>query len=209
MTNPWPVKPVNPWPAQPQPQGTPWPQVAQQAQHNPFANLGPPQSLVDAAAAQKKLLNDILLQWDAAKKALAAAKDAEMALRKRAVELGFGSEDVKEGINTLPLENGYELKATRKLNYTLTKPANYTGETIDAVEECMENFAGLSNEGSFIADRLFKWSVDISVSEYKQLKDEATYSPLKKKLLDEVNKVLVITEAAPTLDIKENKRKKT
>jgi hypothetical protein len=152
-----------------------------------------------------------LVQWEHAKKQLDYWKAEEMRLRKQAVDMNFAPKDdptSKTGVNTVELANGFALKATRKITYTLVKPEGYEGQVIDAVEECMENFVGLSNEGSFLADRLFKWSVDINTSEYKKLQEEAAYSPLKKRMLDEVNKVLVIDEGAPTLVIAEQKRKK-
>jgi hypothetical protein len=151
-------------------------------------------------------LDEALLTWDAAKKSLELAKEAEMEARKVAFGLGFGT-DAKEGTNTLELGNGYALKGVKKLNYKLKAPEGYKGTTVDAIDDTTEAFARISNEGEFIAERLFKYSVEMSVTEYRKLVEEADYSPVKKALLTELNKVLEISEGAPTLEIKEPKKK--
>lgn len=152
-------------------------------------------------------LDEALMKWDSAKKALEQAKETEMEARKLAFSLGFGSE-AKEGTNTLELGNGYALKGVKKLNYKLKAPEGFKGDTVDAIDDTVELFARISDEGEFVAERLFKYSVDMSVSEYRKLVEEAEYSPIKKQMLDALLKVLVITEGAPTLEIKEPKAKK-
>lgn len=162
---------------------------------------GTPQSVWGSApTSPAPTLDTVLLQWQAAKEALEAAKEAEMNLRKLAFSLGFGV-NAQEGTNTVELGNGYQLKGVKKLNYKLVSPKEDV-TVLDAVDDCIERFVHISNEGSFIADRLFKWSVDLSKTEYNRLEVEATTDPIKKKLLDEANKVILITEAAPTLEIK-------
>jgi len=152
--------------------------------------------------APQPKLDDVLQQWDAAKKALEVAKEAEMSLRKLAFSLGFGV-NAEEGTNTLELGNGYQLKGVKKLNYKLVAPPDFKGTVIDAVGHCVSRMSQISNEGSFIADRVFKYSVDLSKTEYNKLEVDATTDETAKKLLAEVNKVLEIKEAAPTLEIKE------
>jgi hypothetical protein len=180
----------------------------------PTANEIPPWPVtvqtpwVNGAPIKKKLtLDEVLMQWQASKETLQAATEEEMRLRKLAVEMGFGK-SAQEGTNNQELGNGYVLKAVIKKNYKLVKPENEPGNTFDAVDKVMDNFARISNEGAFIAERLFKYSVDLSVSEYKKLVEEATVDTTKAKLLAEANKVVLITDAAPTLDIKEPKAKK-
>jgi len=152
-------------------------------------------------------LDAALIAWENAKKELEVAKETEMTCRKAAFELGFG-EDAKEGTNTVPLANGYSLKGVKKYNYKLTAPQNFSGDTIDAVDQVIDRMTQLSNEGAFIAERIFKFSVDLSLTEYRKLVEEAEYMAVKKMLLDQVNTVLVITEATPTLEIKEPKAKR-
>jgi DNA polymerase III delta prime subunit len=152
-------------------------------------------------------LEQALLNWDNSKKFLEQAKEAEMQARKVAFDLGFGA-NAKEGTNTIELANDYKLKGVKKLNYKLKAPAGFQGDTIDAVDNCAEAFKRISNEGEFVSERLFKYSVTMSVEEYRKIADEAAYSETKKAMLTELNKILEITEAAPTLTIVEPKAKK-
>jgi hypothetical protein len=170
---------------------------------NPWPTHPNPQA---AEAAKPLTLEQALTKWEEAKTNLGIAKEAEMNWRKQAFALGFT--EAKEGTNTLALGNGYELKGVRKLNYKLKAPADFKGDAVDAVDLCAEAFSRISSEGGFIADRLFKYSVDMSITEYRKIVEEAEYSAPKKAMLQELNKILEITEAAPTLEIKEPKEKK-
>ena len=201
----------NPWPAQA------WPNQAPNAQQDkitpPFTDqykkdLEVTFAMIDAQQAKVRTLNDVLVEWDKCKINLAELKEREMELRKEAVALGFGK-NVQEGVNKLELGNGYELKASVKYNYKLIAPEGFIGDKVDAVDECIERFTKISNEGSFIAERLFKFDVDMSITEYRKLVEEAEFEPVKAKLLAELNRVLLITEAAPTLEIKAPKGGKT
>ena len=151
-------------------------------------------------------LDAALMKWEAAKKALAEAKETELETRKVAFSLGFA--EPVEGTNTVELGNGYALKGVLKYNYNLKAPEGFKGDKVDAVDACAARFAKISNEGAFIAERLFKYTVTLSVSEYRKLVDEADYEAPKKAMLAELNKVLEITEVTPTLEIKEPKAKK-
>lgn len=171
---------------------------------NPWAK---PVAELSYAEKRKQELDTAILCWEAAKYNLSQAKENELEWRKRAFELGFGA-SAEEGTNTLELGNGYALKGVKKFNYKLKAPVGFKGDTIDAVDEVIGKFAQISNEGAFIADRLFKWSVDMSITEYRQLCDEAPHSASKKQLLDALADVLEISEATPTLEIKAPKGKK-
>lgn len=163
---------------------------------------------VDGAPMVKEpTLDELLLEWDASKKALEVAKETEMELRKKCVAKGYGT-NAPEGTNNIELGNGYVLKAVIKYNYKLVAPPEFKGTLLKAIDETMDRMSAISNEGSFIADRIFKYTVDLSKTEYNALVEEASNSPIKQKLLAEVNKVLEIKEAAPTLEIKEPKKKK-
>ena len=151
-------------------------------------------------------LEAVLAEWEKAKIALNEAKELEMEMRKKAFALGFG--DAKEGTNAIPLANDYVLKGVKKLNYNLKAPPDYKGDVVDAIDETIDKFRHISNEGGFIADRIFKWSVNMSISEYRKLVEESEYEAPKKRMLEELNKVLEISEAAPTLEIKAPKSKK-
>lgn len=149
--------------------------------------------------------DEVLVAWERAKLALESAKENEMTLRKRAFEMGFGA-NAREGTNTETLGGGYELKGVRKFNYKLQAPVGINIET--AVARVATEMRRISNEGSFLADRLFQWSVSLSVPEYKLLVESAKDNELMAQILGTVNSVVLITDAAPTLEIKAPKKGK-
>ena len=110
-----------------------------------------------------------------------------MALRKAIFEVQFPNHS--EGTARVPLGNGYQLKAVGKLNYKLD---NKDGAT----EKALEELETAGNEGKFLADRLVKWSPELSITEYRKL------DPQYKVIID---KVLTINPGAPTLEIEEPK----
>ena len=128
-----------------------------------------------------------ILAWEAAVKALAAAKDAEAALRKEvlAEAFAFDPEALREGTENFELGNGYKLKAVFKISRNL----NNENEAVDKVLSKIEK---TGPEGSFIAERLVKWKPELSVSEYKKLSEKF------KKMIDEV---VTSKEAMPSLEL--------
>ena len=128
-----------------------------------------------------------ILAWEAAVKALAAAKDAEAALRKEVLAEAFAldPEALREGTENFELGNGYKLKAVFKISRNL----NNENEAVDKVLSKIEK---TGPEGAFIAERLVKWKPELSVSEYKKLPEKF------KKLFDEV---VTSKEAMPSLEL--------
>ena len=128
-----------------------------------------------------------ILAWEAAVKALAAAKDAEAALRKEvlAEAFAFDPEALREGTENFEPGNGYKLKAVFKISRNL----NNENEAVDKVLSKIEK---TGPEGAFIAERLVKWKPELSVSEYKKLPEKF------KKLFDEV---VTSKEAMPSLEL--------
>ena len=128
-----------------------------------------------------------ILAWEAAVKELAAAKDAEAALRKEvlAEAFAFDPEALREGTENFELGNGYKLKAVFKISRNL----NNENEAVDKVLSKIEK---TGPEGAFIAERLVKWKPELSVSEYKKLPEKF------KKLFDEV---VTSKEAMPALEL--------
>ena len=128
-----------------------------------------------------------ILAWEAAVKALAAAKDAEAALRKEvlAEAFAFDPEALREGTENFELGNGYKLKAVFKISRNL----NNENEAVDKVLSKIEK---TGPEGAFIAERLVKWKPELSVSEYKKLPEKF------KKLFDEV---VTSKESMPSLEL--------
>lgn len=140
----------------------------------------------------------VLLLWQKSKEWLDKYKSLEMDLRKIAVKLTVT--EPKEGMNTVELGNGYQAKVQIKYNYKLG--AN------DVVENCLNEISSIGNEGAFIADRLVSWTPNFLLTEYRQLQEEATKgNETAQKILKVTEKMLTITEAAPTLEIKEPKKK--
>lgn len=128
-----------------------------------------------------------ILAWEAAVKLLAAAKDAEAALRKEvlAEAFAFDPEALREGTENFELGNGYKLKAVFKISRNL----NNENEAVDKVLAKIEK---TGPEGVFIAERLVKWKPELSVTEYKKLPEKF------KKLFDEV---VTSKEAMPSLEL--------
>ena len=128
-----------------------------------------------------------ILAWEAAVKALAAAKDAEAALRKEVLTeaFAFDPEALREGTENFELGNGYKLKAVFKISRNL----NNENEAVDKVLAKIEK---TGPEGVFIAERLVKWKPELSVTEYKKLPEKF------KKLFDEV---VTSKEAMPALEL--------
>lgn len=140
-----------------------------------------------------------LLLWADMKKAIEAAKEQELEFRKYIVKREFPKPD--EGTNNKELGNGFTLKAVVKYNYNLADN--------DTVEKCLNHIAALGNEGPFIADRLVGWTPAFKLTEYRLLceaKDKGDEKAIK--ILNIINEMLTISEAAPTLEIKEPKSKK-
>lgn len=143
--------------------------------------------------------DQLLLLWQSRKDAIEKAKADEMELRKYIVKREFPKP--KEGMNTKELGNGYQLKAGVKLNYNLADN--------DTVEACLERIASIGNTGSFIADRLISWKPSFLLTEYRQLQIDAEKGEKPaQEILKIIPEMLTITEAAPSLEIKEPKGKK-
>jgi len=143
--------------------------------------------------------DQLLLLWSDKKAAIETAKTEEMELRKYIVAREFPKKE--EGTNTKELGEGYKLKAVIKYNYNLASN--------DVVEECLDHIALLGNDGPFIADRLVSWKPNFLKTEYNALLERKEKGDERAvKILDIVNKMLTITEGAPTLDIVEPKKGK-
>ena len=128
-----------------------------------------------------------ILAWEAAVKALAAAKDAEAALRKEvlAEAFAFDPEALREGTENFELGNGYKLKAVFKISRNLNNEN-------EAVDKLLSKIEKTGPEGAFIAERLVKWKPELSVTEYKNLPDKF------RKIIDEV---VTSKEATPALEL--------
>lgn len=154
--------------------------------------------------------DEALMKHSELQKQLASLKSDELELRAGVAKILLRdpmAPPVKEGINNIPLGEGWIAKVGVKKNYTLIS-RDEKKDKLTAVDDVMDAMAKIGNEGSFIADRIFKFTVDISTGEYHKLEEAAKTSADSKKLLDLVNTVLEIKDATPTLEIKEPKAKK-
>lgn len=135
------------------------------------------------ATAEQPTIDNLILSWKEAKAQLDAVKAKEATIRAALVAAAFPN--AKEGVNTLELGNGWQLKATVKYNYNLDK--KNTDNAIEKIEETGE-------DGKFVAERLVTWKPELSIREYRQL------DPKHKVIIDEV---LTIKEGAPTVELVE------
>lgn len=139
----------------------------------------------------------LLVDWQAKKSALETAKENEMTARKAAVM--FMHDPSKSG-TTENVELGGGYKATMKVpvNYGFIKRDD--GKTDKArIEKALSKIEKDGEAGELIAERLIKWTPELSLTEYKQLSDKY------KKIIDDV---IITSEGTPTLEIKEPKAKK-
>lgn len=141
----------------------------------------------------------VLMLWQKAQQDLADAKTFEMDIRKIAVKLTVT--DPHEGMNTVELGNGYKAKAQIKYNYKLAEN--------DTVEKCLDRISKMGNYGAFIADRMVSWTPNFLLSEYRTLQVDAEKGDqVAIDILKITTEMLTISEAAPTLEIKEPAKKK-
>lgn len=142
----------------------------------------------------------ILMLWQRTQKILQNAKADELEVRKTAVKVYVPQ--AVEGTNTVELGEGFKLKAVLKYNYNLDTDN-------DKIDDALGHIAKLGNEGSFVSDRLVKWTPSFLLTEYRKLQDDAEAgSEFAKTALKIIGEVLTITDAAPTLNIVEPKGKK-
>ena len=151
--------------------------------------------------------NALIRNWLDAKKALETAKDAEMNLREEVTKVLFPTP--KKGTQRFSLGEGYNVKLVYKLNPKLgdAEKLNASGDKIpvnDQIEATLIEIEKVGNEGVLLADRLIKTKYELSMSEYQKL-DES--NPSHKKIKAEIDKILTLTPAAPSLEFEEPKPK--
>lgn len=140
---------------------------------------------------------ELLVDWQAKQATLAAAKEAEMTARKAAVM--FMHDPTKSG-TTENVELGKGYKATMKVPVSYGFIKRDDGKTDKArIEKALSKIEKDGEAGELIAERLIKWTPELSLTEYKQLSDKY------KKIIDDV---IVTNEGTPTLEIKDPKAKK-
>lgn len=152
--------------------------------------LSPDTQLV--AAKHNNDVNQVMLAWRTAAEQLEQCKLAEQVYRKAVFEMKFP--DAKEGTQRVELGNGYYLKAVYPLNYNLSK---------DNTEAAQDAIGKLSPKADVIADRLVRWTPELSVKEYRLLMADTTEEG--KQIQTLLSTVLTITPGMPRLEIEEPK----
>lgn len=139
----------------------------------------------------------LLTDWQKKQAELATAKDNEISARKKAVM--FMHDPAKSGsTENVPLGGGYIAKMKVPIRYGFVQ--NDAGRVDKArIEKALSKIEKDGEAGELIAERLIKWTPDLSLTEYKQLSDKY------RKIIDDV---IVTTEGTPTLEIVEPKAKK-
>ena len=132
----------------------------------------------------------LLLSWEESKKALEVAKEKEMEQREAVVAFAFDP-NKESGTERIELGNGYQAKAVKKVNYGFVKTEDGKLNKA-AIDKALSKIEKTGPAGELIAERLVKWTPDLSLTEYKQLPEKL------KSIIDEV---IVTSEGAPTLEI--------
>jgi hypothetical protein len=142
----------------------------------------------------------LLNKWLAAQQALVKAKDEEAKLRAQVVSDIIQAKPGEKGTRNYELNAGYKLKAVLKLNYKLNN---------DEVDNTLDRIERIGEEGKFIAERLVKFKPELSVTEYNTISERAANGDsTAKKIIAELNKILTISDATPSLELVEPKAKK-
>ncbi len=132
----------------------------------------------------------LLLAWEESKKALEIAKEKEMEQRKAVVAFAFDP-NKESGTERIDLGNGYQAKAVKKVNYGFVKTEDGKLNKA-AIDKALSKIEKTGPAGELIAERLVKWTPDLSLTEYKQLPE---------KLKNIIDEVIVTSEGAPSLEI--------
>jgi hypothetical protein len=143
----------------------------------------------------------MLMLWKETKERLSNFKEIEMDYRK--ICAAFLVPDKVEGTTNVELGLGYVAKVVTKYNYNLNSDN-------DKIWSALSDIESVGNEGKFIAERLVSWTPNFLKTEYTTLQEaSAKGSDSAKVILKIINdKMLTITEGAPTLEIKEPKAKR-
>lgn len=134
--------------------------------------------------------NVLTNQWLQAKTAAAAAIEMERSLRAQMVGSFFPNfATLERGTHNFDLGNGYTLKYVKKVQFDVAKD-------VDVVDNMLDRLAKSGNSGAFQAERIVKWSAELSLSAYKEL------TATEKAIVDSV---VTTKDATPSLELSEPK----
>lgn len=133
----------------------------------------------------------LLVDWQAKKDALEVAKEQELSARKASVM--FMHDPSKSGTTeNVDLGGGYKVVMKVPVRYGFIQ--NEAGR-VDKVriEKALSKIEKDGEVGELIAERLVKWTPELSLTEYKQLPEKY------RKIIDDV---IITSDGTPTLEIK-------
>jgi len=125
-----------------------------------------------------------LSEWATLQADIAQKKAREQELRKFLIENAPFKFEGETGTARLPLNNGFQLEATKKVNYKLDD---------DKIDSVLDTIEKMGDMGKLLAGRLVKWKGTLSVTEYNKLEDSRV-----KKLIDAV---ITVEPAMPVLKL--------
>lgn len=134
--------------------------------------------------------DDLILEWQYLKTEMDRLKAREVETRNEIVKRFFSRDTDKEGTVNHELGRGYKLKAVFKKSYGFTNT--------DDLNVALDKLEDQSPEFKLLAERLVSWKPTLSVSEYKKLPDD---------FRAEIDNVIVIKSAQPTIELVEPKTK--
>lgn len=136
----------------------------------------------------------VLKEWHKSVAALQAAKDYESRLRAVVVELNFPM--LNEGTNRFTLPDGSAVKAAVSYRYDISNK--------DAkAEKAIDDMTAISQQAGFIADRLIKWTPELSIKEYRLLNPDnpSAQTDEQKAILKLLAPILTITPGSPQVTL--------
>jgi len=109
----------------------------------------------------------LLVDWQAAKENLDAAKEAELKLRDRIVfETDLFDDTKDKGTQSVDLGNGWKVKAVKKINWTTASELS-DGTPIDHALDLIA-----ASAGRMAADELVKFTPEVKLSIFAKLTKE-------------------------------------
>lgn len=148
-----------------------------------------------------------ITDWLSAKAALEVVKSDEMEARKTVTATLFPTP--KKGTQRYPLNNGYAIKLVYTLRPSLgdKDKTDEDGNKIsvrEQVQEVEDKIIALGQIGALLAERLIKWTPELSLSEFDKLNRA---DPVEAEIANLIEEILTITPGSPQLTFEEPKGK--
>lgn len=143
--------------------------------------------------------------WLNEKVGLAIAKEAEMEARKQVTATLFP--EPKKGTQRYPLANGHSIKLVYTLRPTLGNKDLIDEQGVKVpvrqqVQDVEDKIIALGPLAAMLAERLIKWTPELSLSEFDKL-DRS--DPVQAEIATLIEDILTITPGSPALTFEEPK----